>query len=159
VSRLHNVTQIDGYNIIFDPDTPRNILSKTELAQRFMHVHNAPRNLADLEKVWLYTSFPDYVHPDFAPRNFRTLAEAEKYVDHTLGETEWEDSQAEREKEAHGLRLIFNFQRLIDCLEETKGAHLNGAIDEDVLFRARRMKMEARFAQLTKLVKARSPAG
>jgi hypothetical protein len=145
VGRLHNVTQIDGYNIIFDPVAPRNILSKTELEQRFMQAYNAPRNLADLEKVWLYTNSPDYVHPDFAPKNFGTLAEeAKKYADHTLSETEWKYSQVEREKKAHGLHLIFNFQRLISCLEETKDAHLNGAIDEDVLSRARKIKIARR---------------
>ena len=90
--------------------------------------------------MWLYTIFPHYVHPDFASKNFGTLAEeAKKYADHTLGETEWKYSQVEREAEAYGLHLIFNFQRLISCLKVTKDARLNGAIDEDVLSRARKL--------------------
>jgi hypothetical protein len=117
-SRLHNVTRIDGYNIVFDPDAPQNILSDKEIEERLRQAYNAPRDFADLEKLWMYTAWPGHVHPDFAPKDFGTLAEeANKYAHHTLDAAEWNDGRVEREKSAHGLRFTFNFQRLVRYLE------------------------------------------
>lgn len=139
--RLHNVTEIDGYNIIFDPGAPQNILSTIALDERFMQVYNAPRSSTDLEKVWLYTNFPEIVHPDFAPKSWGDLAEEiKRYADHTLDETKWKASRVEREGEAHGLHLIFNFQRLVRCLEETNDEHQSGTTS--VFSRARKMKYD-----------------
>lgn len=138
--RLHNVTEIDGYSIIFDPGV-QNILSTTSLEERFVQAYNAPQSLADLEKAWFYTNFPKTVHPDFAPKSWGDLAkELKRYADHTLGETEWNTSRFDREAEAHGLHLVFNFQRLVRCLEETNDEHQSGFTD--VFSRARKMKSD-----------------
>jgi hypothetical protein len=114
---LDNVARIDAYNTVFDPDAPRNILSGKEIEER--RAYNAPRDFADLEKLWMYTAWPDHVHPDCAPKDFGTLAEeANKYVHHTLDAADcWDDSRVEREKRAHGLSFTFNFQRLVRALE------------------------------------------
>ncbi|KAJ5155716.1 hypothetical protein N7492_008519 [Penicillium capsulatum] len=141
VGRLQNVIQIDGKNVIFGPGAHRVVLSATELEERSIEAYNRPQDLADEEKILLYTTFPHFVHPDFAPKTWGALAEEAKYyADDTLGEVEWKDSQADREKEADGLHLMFNFQRLITCLEGSKEAHVNGAMDEDVLSRAMKLK-------------------
>jgi hypothetical protein len=116
--RLENVTQIDGGNMCFRPEASRNFLSEADLEQWLLQAYNTPRNLADLERIWLYTNFPTVVLPDFARKNFGTLAkEAEEYTNHTVGEAEWKDNKVERERQVHGLRLVFNFQRLISFLE------------------------------------------
>jgi hypothetical protein len=143
LARVQNVTQIDGDNIIFAPHAPQNILSTIELERGLIQAYNASRNLADLEKVWMYTNFPSFIHPDFAPTTYGELAEeVKKYADHTLSETEWKHGEVEREKAANGLHLIFNFHRLISCLEETKKAHLDGAVGADVLSLAKSMYLQ-----------------
>jgi hypothetical protein len=119
MGKLHNITQIDEFNIVFKPGARRNILSDSELDQHFMQLYNAPQDPADLQKLRLYTSFPDFVYSDFAPETFGTLArEAKERADHTFDETEWRDSQAEREKEADGMHRPFNFERLIEFLRK-----------------------------------------
>lgn len=59
---------------------------------------------------------------------------------HTLNEVEWKASQDEREKEADGLHLMFNFNRLIASIEDTRTARSNGVMDGDVMTRAMRLK-------------------
>lgn len=144
--RLHNVIQIDGYNsynIVFDPGAPRNILADAELETRSLQAYNAPRSLADEERLWFYANFPDFVHPDFAPKNWGVLAEeAKKFADHILTETEWKDRRSDREKRARGMHLTFNFQRLISSIEEAQVAYSNGAL-YDVLSRAEKAKAAA----------------
>lgn len=137
VGILQNVVQIDACNMLFEPDGTQNVLSTTELEHSLIHDYNSLRNFADFEKLWFYMMAPDYVHPDFAPRNYGTLAEeAEEYADHILNEAEWGESRAERERKTRRLHRIFNFPRLIDCLK-IKDAPLIG----NILFRASIMKI------------------
>uniref|UniRef100_A0A093UM96 Uncharacterized protein n=1 Tax=Talaromyces marneffei PM1 TaxID=1077442 RepID=A0A093UM96_TALMA len=118
---LQNVTQIDGYNVIFDPDGNQTVLSTPQLNGMLRDAYNAPHDSIDKEKIWLYTTFPDYVHPDFAPLNYGVLAKAvERLAGHTVGENEWKNSEDERKELARGMDLVFNFQRLLSCLERTE---------------------------------------
>lgn len=138
--QLQNVIQIDADNITFDPTTSQNVLLATELEHSLMQGYNDPRDFADYERLWIYTADPNRVHPDFAPKNYGTLAkEAEEYVNHTLNESEWEESRDKREHNANGLHQIFNFERLLACLKN-EDAHVNECIN--VLSRARMMKMD-----------------
>jgi hypothetical protein len=141
---LHNGTRIDGEYMIFDPDAPKTILSRTELEQRLRKKYNTPRNSADLEKLWLYELAPDFIHTDFAPKSLGILAEeARDYEYHTLSETDWGESRTEREEEARELQLVFNFQRLISSVREAQEAHLNGATIQDVLSRAAQKRRQS----------------
>lgn len=64
-----------------------------------MQAYNSPRDSADLEKVYIYSAMPDYIHADFAPKSFGILAkEAEKYADRTLSEAEWKGNEVEQKR-------------------------------------------------------------
>jgi hypothetical protein len=138
VGRLQNVIQIDGYNIIFDPNGGETVLSTGQLDERLRDAYNAPHDSIDKERIWLYTEFPDYVHPDFAPLNYGVLAEAvERLTGHTVRENEWKKSESERAELACGMDLVFNFQRLLSCLERSK------ADTNSILSRAWQMKRDS----------------
>ncbi|KFY03377.1 hypothetical protein V490_00196 [Pseudogymnoascus sp. VKM F-3557] len=92
-----------------------------------MDAYNAPRDVADADKLVLYNFIPHHVHAHFAPKSFGTLAEeAKKYENHTLSEAEWEDSAKKQRERSNRMCLEFNFQRLINCLEEAKDAKVHG---------------------------------
>ncbi|EHA21827.1 hypothetical protein ASPNIDRAFT_53663 [Aspergillus niger ATCC 1015] len=140
--RLENVVQVDDDYIIFDPGAPQAILSRSGLEEKLMKAYNAPQSFADAERTWMYTTFPTYVHPDFAPKNWGSLAEeAKKYANHTLNEIEWEGSKSDRENQDY--HLVFNFQRLIDSLGEARHGSFSGAVNGDVLSRAKSLKLAA----------------
>jgi hypothetical protein len=66
----------------------------------------------------MYTPWPGHVHPDFAPKDFGTLAEeAKESANHTLNAEDWDDGRVEREKSAHGLSFTFNCQMLVRTVE------------------------------------------
>lgn len=142
---LQNVNQIDDDYIIFGPGEPQTILSRGELEKRLREAYNSTQSFADGERIWLYTTFPDYIHPHFTPTNWGTLAEeAKKHADHTLDEIEWENDRLDREKQGKSCHLIFNFHRLGKCLEEARNAYLYGSLDNlDVISRARQLRIEA----------------
>jgi hypothetical protein len=141
-SRLENVFRIDGYNMTFGPSAPRNIFIDVDLEEALLQIYNAPQDFADSERLWRYKRSPDYVHPHSASKSNRVLVEeAEKLAGHILDDTAWNDSKHLRYWNARECHLILNDERLIKCLEETKDAHLSGAIDEDILSRARKMKL------------------
>lgn len=112
--------------------------------------YNAPRSLADLEKIWFFRTFPDYVHPDFAPKDFQTLAEeASRIKDHTLGEAKWEESRVQREINGLDFHQIFNFQRLVSYLIEVRDEYQTGAINQEcILAKAIRRKIAPLIAHL-----------
>ena len=86
---LHNVIQINEYFIIFDLDAPRNILSNLDLKQLLIQAYNAPRNLANKDRLLVYTALPDFEHYHFALKTFRVLAkEVKEYIDYTISEKE-----------------------------------------------------------------------
>lgn len=135
--RLQNIVQIDSSYLVFAQGGTQNILSGPELESRLFQDYNKPRDFADLEKLRMYEIGPDYVHPDFAPKTFGTLAkEAEAYGDHVLTRKEWEESRAERERMSRGLHRIFNSQRLFDCLRDK-----DASFDGNVLLMAKKMKI------------------
>jgi hypothetical protein len=51
--------------------------------------------------------------------------EAKSYADRTLNETEWKESQFERENRNSQVCRVFNFEGLFDCIEKARDAHLN----------------------------------
>jgi len=132
--------------MLFDPTTPPNIISHLALEQRLLQKYNASRDVADWETLWCYINFPEYIHPRLAPKNFGTLVrEAEEYADHTLSETEWNDC-----KRSEGAHLVFNFERLISCLNEYKDG-------EDILLNARtrqELELKAKITQVEERFKA-----
>ena len=135
MATLHNVTRIDGSkSIIFDPGATQNILSDADLEKRFIKRCNAPRDLADLEKLWLWRALPAYEHPHFAPKTFEILArEAEENQNRNIDETAWENSRDERKRrERH---LTFNFSRLKECIQEAQSAYKNDGISIDIFAR------------------------
>lgn len=119
MSLLHNVTQIGDRNYVFDPSAHENILSEAELEQRLLQSYNAPRGLADFEKLRLYDLAPGYVHKDFAPWTFGDLAkEAARFATRTLSESEWKESQTQRKEASDGLCLTFNFRIMMEHIQE-----------------------------------------
>lgn len=143
VSRLQNVIKLDGYNMVFNPDAHKNIFSDMELENKFLEAYNAPRDPCDEKTLWLWNTIPDFEHPYFEGRSFGDLAkEAEDFENHTLSETEWNGTRADREKMTHGFHFKFNFKRLIRCLEETKELCLDGGKERNILFRARQLQIE-----------------
>ncbi|KFZ23168.1 hypothetical protein V502_02351 [Pseudogymnoascus sp. VKM F-4520 (FW-2644)] len=112
-TQLHNCFKIDDEYYFFDPEAPQNILSEAEFERSLMHDYNAPRDFADADRLVMYNLIPDYVHVDFAPKSFGTLAEEAKNAN-------------KRRERANGMCLEFNFQRLIGCLEEVKDAQVHG---------------------------------
>jgi hypothetical protein len=74
MTQLYNSNWIDGKNIAFDSDATENILSDADLEERLRMRCNAPRDLADMQKLWLWREFPEYEHPHFAPKTFGMLA-------------------------------------------------------------------------------------
>ena len=126
-TQLHNCFKIDGEYYFFDPEARQNILSEAEFERSLMHAYNAPRDFADADRLFIYDLGPDYVHADFAPKSFGTLAEeAKEYENHTLSEAEWKDSAKKRRDRDNRMCLEFNFQRLIGCLEEAQDAQVHG---------------------------------
>lgn len=143
--RLQNIVQIDSCHFVFAQGATQNILSAPELENRLIQDYNKPRNFADLEKLWIYQAGPDYVHPDFAPKSFGTLAkEAEAYGNHVLTKEEWEESKTEREQMSQGLHRIFNFQRLFDCLRDE-----DASFDGNALLKASKMKVHYLIGRLS----------
>ena len=117
MARLQNVTQVDGRFYIFDPETLIRILSEEELDQYNRKSYNAPRNHADFLKLELWRTFPNYTHPDFAPKSFGDkVKDAELYEHYTLDEQRWEKSKAARSLK--GRCGVFNFSRLVSCLQD-----------------------------------------
>ncbi len=100
--RLETVTQIDDYNIVFDPDTPQNILSNVDLEQRLRQTYDAPQDSADWGKLEFYKAFPEKVPPSYSNYSWKSALDitenAKKYANRILSDAEWEDSGAEREK-------------------------------------------------------------
>jgi hypothetical protein len=45
-----------------------------------MKAYNSTQTFADAEKKWLYITFPDYIHPQFTPANWGTVAEEAKKI-------------------------------------------------------------------------------
>lgn len=76
------------------------------------------------------------------------LKKQEEFENHTLSETEWNGTRVDREKMAHGFHLIFNFKRLISCLEETKDSCLDRGKEGNILFRIRELQVEDFFKRL-----------
>lgn len=143
MGRLQNVVKIDDYNIIFRPGGHQTNFSDKELENDLMGAYNAPRNLFDAERLRLWEIMSDFKHPHFEGRSFGALAEeAREFADHTLSETEWNSSRADRGKMAGGFHLIFNFQRLSRCLEESRNARLAGGTGGDILSKAEKLQAE-----------------
>lgn len=118
MGNLQNVTRIGGINFVFRPFA-HSIISNTELEQMQLNIYNAPRDLADHDKIALYVIIPTYVHRDFEPKSFGDLAnEAKEYENHKLSESDWRSGKDEREVKNAGLCLIFNFERLKFCLDK-----------------------------------------
>jgi hypothetical protein len=62
----------------------------------------------------------------------------------------------DRERQGNSYHLIFNFQRLVECLKEARHGYLNGSLNnQDVLPRARQLKMEATLDFLNKQLQLR----
>lgn len=138
VSRLENVIQIDEDYIIFSSEPTKNILSRSELEEKLKMAFNAPRGFADVERLWMYQLAPSYIHPDFAPKTWGTLSkEAQEYADYVLDEEEWLNSASTREREADGLDLVFNIQRLIGCVEKAREEYQGKDTDQNILYRVR----------------------
>ncbi|PKX88836.1 uncharacterized protein P174DRAFT_435997 [Aspergillus novofumigatus IBT 16806] len=59
--------------------------------------HQCPASWSNgLEGLWMYTAWPGHVHPDFAPKDFGTLAEeAKEFANHTLNAEDWDDGWIE----------------------------------------------------------------
>lgn len=128
-ARLHNVVQIDDSYVVFDPAVPKNVLSYEELDGRLLQGYNIPRSVADVERLWIYSRWPQKVHPAFAPKTFGTLAmEARSYEDHVLTEGDWERSRAARTGDADAFRFRFNFRRLVDSVIQSEDNGLADAI-------------------------------
>ncbi|KAJ5115557.1 hypothetical protein N7526_011438 [Penicillium atrosanguineum] len=143
MARLQNVVKIDDYNMVFEPGAHQNTFLDTELENDLMGAYNAPRDFSDTEKLWLWDKMSGFKHPHFEGRSFGDLAEeAKEFADHTLSESEWNSSRADRENMAVGCHLIFNFQRLIRCLNETRKLYLDGDTETDIISRARRLQAE-----------------
>lgn len=135
-TRLHTSTQYDNKYGFFEPGAPPDLVLLLDLEQRLLQEYNAPRDVADWEALWRYINFPEYIHPRLG-LNFGTLAkEAEAYADYTLSEAKW--NNCKRPKGAH---LVFNFERLISCLEEYSNS-------EDILVNARRMQVALELSNL-----------
>lgn len=144
MGQLQNVTQIDKSNYILNPFAP-SILSDIDLDKMLLESYNSCRDLADLEKIAIYKLKPDHVHDHFAPRTFGDLAqEAEKWVGHRLSASEWRDGQIERENNASGLCLDFNFERLKLCLSKAFDQHQLECEIDSPLTEARRLKWESK---------------
>jgi hypothetical protein len=160
VAYKHNIIQCDNEYMIFDPATPPNMVSHSDLEKRFLQEYNVPRDVADWETLWRYIKFPEYIHPRLTPKNFGTLArEAEEYADHTLSETEWNDC-----KRSKGAHLVFNFERLISCLDEYKDGEdilVNARTRQELEWEAARMKplleLEAKITQMEERLKVVVP--
>lgn len=149
MGRLQNVVKIDGYNLVFKPGAHQNIFSDMELEQDLLKAYNAPRDPCDEKTLRLWNTFPDFKHPHFGGKSFGDLAkEAKEFENHTLSETEWNGTRAYREKMAHKFRLIFNFNRLIKCVEETRKLCLDGGKEGNILFRARELQKKDFFERL-----------
>jgi hypothetical protein len=138
MAQLYNSNLIDGKNITFDSDATENILSDADLEERLRMRCNAPRDLADMQKLWMWREFPEYEHPHFAPKTFGMLAvEAEENENRKIDETAWENSRGEREE--RGRRLTFNFSRLNECIKEVLSAYdIDGTV-MDIFARARQL--------------------
>jgi hypothetical protein len=128
------------YNIVFDPESPQNILSDAELDQKLRETYDTTQDTADFDKLELYSEFPDAVptFSDFPQKSAKTIAkEAGDLASTTLNDTQWEMSRVVREFLARGLCRVLNFQRLISCLQEAENAYLSGDTDFNVLHRAK----------------------
>ncbi|KAL1581934.1 hypothetical protein WHR41_09518 [Cladosporium halotolerans] len=144
MGQLQNVTQIDGSNYIFQPFAP-SILSDIELDDMLLRSYNSCQDLADLEKLAAYNMRPSFVHEHFAPKSYGDLAqEVEKSYGHELSRAEWEDGHSEREHNAAGLCLVFNFERLQLCLSKAFDQHRSGLNVENILLEANRLKWESK---------------
>ena len=140
VERLENATWVDGYYIVFDPESPQNILSGAELDQKLRRAYDDPQGPADFEKLELYTRFPNTVPSfgDFPRKSAETIAEeAKPLATTTLSDVQWEVSRGVRDYLARGLRRVLNFPRLVSYLQEAEEAYLDGDTKYDVLCRTK----------------------
>jgi len=140
---LHSVTRMDDYNYIFDPASP-NVLSDAQLEDKLPDAYNDVQDLADLEKIHMYeTILLDYVHPDFHPATCGELARnARVKSNHQLSEVEWKDGESEREAQAAGTHLIFNLERLHNCLHKALHEYAEELDIDNVLSVAKLQKLE-----------------
>jgi hypothetical protein len=139
--RLQNITQINDYSIIFDPESHQNILLYENLSRKLRQTFDAPQSLADFEKLEFYSQFPQNVPSfnDIPQKSAEAIAEeAKKFATYTLSDEQWEASRGVRDYLARGLRRVLNFPRLTSRLQEAEKAYANRDTDYDVLYNAKR---------------------
>lgn len=141
-ANLQNCMKIDGRYIILDPSGSQTTLSTTELDRQLLQSFNAPRDYFDLERLFIWTQLPNFIHPHYAPRTFASLViEAEEFEGRTMSNSEWDGSRFDREELAHGFNHVFNLGRLVTCLRETRDDCINGITGGDILSKAWRKKL------------------
>lgn len=146
--RLENVTQIDDYNIVFDPETLQSVLSDAELEQYLRQKFDAPQDSADFGQLEFYREFPEAVpsFSDFLPKSAETITEeAKRSATSTLDDIQWEVSLDVREYLARGLCRVLNVPRLFRCLKEAEEAHIDGDTGYDVLYEAKQAQRRDQF--------------
>lgn len=140
MDKMHNVTKIGESNYIFNPSA-LSILSDVEMEDMLLDAYNSPRDSADLEKMAIYQLMPKHVHQDFEPKTFGDLAQEVENLDgHEFSKAEWRDGRSERENNAAGLCLIFNFERLEFCFRKALVQHRSGLNVGSPLIEARSLK-------------------
>jgi hypothetical protein len=145
--RSETVTRIEGYNILFDPELPQNIMTDAQPEQHLRRTYDAPQGPADFEKLEYYREYPENVPSfgDFPHKSAGAIAEeAEALATSTMSDEQWEASRYIRQWLARGLHRVLNFSRLIRCLKNAEEAYLHGEYD-DVLHASKSAKKEDRF--------------
>lgn len=138
VARLQNMIQIGLECVVFDPLGP-SIMSLEELDHSMWEDFNNEQTPADIEEIELFKARPDIIDTRRGSMMWRDLAEvAGLLANRTLTKSEWDESVMKRTKQAQNLRLVFNVERLIECVTDAINMGLDDNVEGEVFRIARK---------------------
>jgi hypothetical protein len=119
-ARLEHVISIGNINYMFNPGGP-SILSIAELEEHLITAYNTPQQPDDRDIISLHKKCPEEILSHMRMH----LSETNQYMNHTLDEDQWKNSEKDRKEKAHELHRVLNFQRLISFIENREAANAN----------------------------------